>query len=157
VSTDAGPEAGQGTTVDENKVFVPALAVFHCRWCQPDSEHVREMLPVDVAERSVVGRLNCSARMEAEFAIKAFSEGYDGVAVIGCEMGECHFRVGNEQAARRLRLLGDILALAGIYPERLGVFWASPFDEDIIRRWVEEYIESLKKIGPFKDRDRHAG
>jgi F420-non-reducing hydrogenase iron-sulfur subunit len=144
-------------TVVENKVFVPALAVFHCRWCQPDSEHVREMMPANVAERSVVGRLNCSARMEAEFAIKAFSEGYDGVVVIGCERGECHYRVGNEQAARRLRLLGDILALAGIYPGRLGVFWANPFDEDMIKRSVAEYVESVQEIGPFKECDRNAG
>lgn len=157
MSTDVGPEAGKVTTVEESKVFVPALAIFHCRWCQPDSEHVREILPDDVSERSIVGRLNCSARMEAEFAIKAFSEGYDGVAVIGCEMGECHYRVGNEQAARRLRLLGEILALAGIHPERLGVFWASPFDEGTNRRSVEEYIEALRKIGPFKDCDRYAG
>jgi hypothetical protein len=66
---------------------VPALAVFHCRWCEPETEHIRRMLPSGVAGRSVLARLNCSARMEAEFAIKAFGEGFDGVLVIGCEMG----------------------------------------------------------------------
>ena len=102
----------------------------------------------------MVGRLNCSARMEAEFGIKAFGEGYDGVAVIGCEMVECHYLVGNEQAARRLSLLQDILGLAGIYPERLGVIWASPFDEDSTRTAIAVYVETIKRIGPFKKADR---
>lgn len=143
----------QAVATEEKSDFVPALAVFHCRWCEPDSDKVRAMMPPDVAERSVIGRLNCSARMEAEFAIKALGEGFDGVVVIGCEMGECHYRVGNEQAARRLSVLAGILALTGIYPQRLGLFWASPFDEDATRRSIEEYTEALKGIGPFKDRD----
>ena len=138
---------------EEAGPFTPSLAVFHCRWCQPDSEHVRGMLPEKVSERSIVGRLNCSARMEAEFGIKAFGEGYDGVVVIGCEKGECHYRVGNIQAERRLRLLKEMLSLVGIYPERLGVFWASPFDEDSTRRAIAEYVETIKSIGPFKEPD----
>ena len=138
---------------EEAGPFTPSLAVFHCRWCQPDSEHVRGMLPQSVSERSIVARLNCSARMEAEFGIKAFGEGYDGVVVIGCEMGECHYRVGNVQAERRLRLLKEILSLAGIYPERLGVFWASPFDEDSTRHAIADYVETIKSIGPFKEHD----
>jgi coenzyme F420-reducing hydrogenase delta subunit len=131
---------------------VPALAVFHCRWCEPETEHIRRMLPSGVAGRSVLARLNCSARMEAEFAIKAFGEGFDGVLVIGCEMGECHFRTGNEQAARRLGLLRKIFELAGIYPERLGVIWASPFDEDTTRRAIESYTDEVRRLGPFKER-----
>lgn len=134
--------------------FSPAIAVFHCRWCKPDSEQVRAVLPEDVAENAVIGRLNCSARMEAEFAIKAFGEGYDGVLVIGCEFGECHYRVGNVQASRRLDLLRRILALAGIYPERLGVLWVDPFDEDTARSLIERYVSSLKKTGPFKEPDQ---
>lgn len=139
--------------VGTESAFVPAIAVFHCRWCEPDSQKVLVMMPPDVAERSIIRRLNCSARMEAEFAIKALGVGFDGVVVIGCEMGECHYRVGNEQAARRLSVLAGILALAGIYPQRLGLFWASPFDEVTTRRAIEEYAEALRGIGPFKDRD----
>jgi F420-non-reducing hydrogenase iron-sulfur subunit len=148
-ATEAVQQKEQGPATD----FVPAIAVFHCRWCQPSSDQVRDMMPPEVAERAVIGRLNCSARMEAELAIKAFGEGYDGVLVIGCEFGECHYRVGNVQASRRLDLLRRICALAGIYPERLGALWVNPFDEDTTRRWIERYIGRLKKVGPFKDRD----
>ena len=41
----------EATTAEGADGFVPSLAVFHCRWCQPDSDHVREMLPAEVAER----------------------------------------------------------------------------------------------------------
>lgn len=131
-------------------VFTPAVAVFHCRWCLPDEEKVRSLLTPEVAERASFIRLNCTGRMEAEFAVKAFGAGYDGVLVLGCQMGECHYRTGNEQAWKRLALLSNILALAGIYPDRLGVHWADAFDEGTTRRIINSYIEGLLAIGPFK-------
>ena len=151
MTADAEKKTGVLTDDGVKSDFIPAIAVFHCRWCQPDSDQVRDMLPDDVVDKAVIGRLNCSARMEAEFAIKAFGEGYDGVLVIGCEFGECHYRVGNVQASRRLDLLRRILALAGIHPERLGVLWVNPFDEDTTRGWIERYVWRLKKTGPFKE------
>ena len=130
--------------------YVPALAVFHCRWCLPDSEELRELLPQRTRERSLLVKINCSARMESELALKALAGGYDGVLVIGCAMGECHYRIGNRLALKRLTLLRDIFSLAGIYPERLGLLWASPFDKDSIRSSVEGFVADLARLGPFK-------
>ncbi len=140
-------EAGEKKTELE---FVPAIAVFHCRWCLPDSDSVRSLLNEEVAAKSVVIPLNCTARMEAEFAIKALSEGFDGILILGCEIGECHYRTGNHRALKRLLLLRDILALVGIYPERLGFFWVSPFDQENIRLTINEYLDKLQELGSFK-------
>jgi coenzyme F420-reducing hydrogenase delta subunit len=130
--------------------YIPSLALFHCRWCLPDSERVRSLLPEEVAGRTLLVKINCSARMESELALKALAEGYDGVLVIGCEIGECHYRTGNHLAIKRLTLLRDILTLVGIYPERLGMLWVSPFDEDSIRRSIEAYVRDLSSVGSFK-------
>lgn len=138
----------------ENKSAAPAVALFHCRWCLPDSDAARSLLPTSVGDDALVLRLNCSGRMEAEFAIKALAEGYDAVIVIGCEIGECHYRTGNHQAMKRLTLLRDLFALAGIYPERLGVFWVSPYDLEGIRDSLAGYVEGVTDLGPFKLKKR---
>lgn len=130
--------------------FVPSLAVFHCRWCLPETDLVRSFLPPEVAECSTFITLNCTARMEAEFAIKAFSEGFDGVLVLGCEIGECHFRTGNHQAVKRLALLKKMMSLCGVYPARLGFFKISPYDEDAIRKNVGLMVHGISSVGPFK-------
>jgi coenzyme F420-reducing hydrogenase delta subunit len=136
--------------MDETRTgFTPTLAVFHCRWCLPDSDYVRSLLPGEAHAGFVLMQLNCTARMEAEFAIKAYAEGYDGVLVLGCGLGDCHYREGNLQALKRLTLLKDILALSGIYPERLGFFWVSPFDEEAIKRSISSYIDGVIAVGPF--------
>lgn len=134
----------------DTDAFQPRVAVFHCRWCLPDEEKVRSFLPPEVAERATFMKLNCTGRMEAEFAVKALGAGYDGVLVLGCQIGECHYRTGNEQAWKRLALLSNILALAGVYPERLGVHWADPYDEGMTKRIINSYIDGLLAIGPFK-------
>jgi coenzyme F420-reducing hydrogenase delta subunit len=130
--------------------YIPSMAIFHCRWCLPDSEQVRHLLPREIAEQALVVRINCSARMESELALKALAGGYDGVLVIGCEIGECHYRTGNHLALKRLTLARDVFALAGIYPERLGALWVSPFDQEGIAVSIEEYIRELSSIGPFR-------
>jgi len=126
------------------------LAVFHCRWCLPDSARVRALLPDQAKKSALVARINCSARMESELVLKALGEGYDGVLIIGCEIGECHYRTGNHLALKRFVLLQDIFTLAGIYPERLGTLWLSPFDPEGIRKSIDHFYRNLCDIGPFK-------
>ena len=136
--------------IDDTRTgFAPTLAVFHCRWCLPDSDYVRSLLPGEAHADSVLLQLTCTARMEAEFAIKAFAEGYDGVLVLGCELGECHYRKGNLLALKRLSLLKDVLALSGIHQERLGFYWVSPFDEAAISSCIDEFFEGIMNVGPF--------
>jgi F420-non-reducing hydrogenase iron-sulfur subunit len=144
-------QAEEATGIREYKPgFTPSLAIFHCRWCLPDSGELRKLFPGEVAARSVMLSINCSARMEAEFAIKALAEGFDGIMVLGCEIGECHYRTGNHRALKRLTVLRNMLSLAGIYPERLGIFFVSPFDQDTIKSLINSYIQDLVKLGAFK-------
>ncbi|MHB8896728.1 MAG: hydrogenase iron-sulfur subunit, partial [Candidatus Geothermincolia bacterium] len=157
--TDTGPgapvESGLDCAgaVDPGKGFSPTLAVFHCRWCLPDSDYVRPLLPAEAQAGSVLLQLSCSARMEAEFAIKAFAEGYDGVLVLGCEQGECLYRKGNILALKRLLVLRNILGLSGIHPERLGFYWVSPFDEGAIRSCMRKFYDGVVRVGPFNSKD----
>lgn len=124
--------------------------MFHCRWCLPESAAVENLLPEEPESTVSTIKINCAARMEGELAIKAFGQGFDGVLVIGCEDGECHYEFGNRQAFNRLGMLRRILEFAGIYPERIGTIWISPYDPVSTKAQISEYIEKLKGVGPFR-------
>jgi F420-non-reducing hydrogenase iron-sulfur subunit len=131
-------------------VFAPRLVVFHCQWCLPDPDYIMSLVDADMRESALTLRVNCTARVEGEFVIKALAEGFDGVLVLGCEISECHYRTGNHRALKRLLVLREMFEFGGIHPERLGALWVSPFDEGTLKALVQDYTEKLRAVGPFK-------
>ncbi|MHB8781233.1 MAG: hydrogenase iron-sulfur subunit [Candidatus Geothermincolia bacterium] len=138
------------TPASASPSYAPRVAVFFCQWCIPDEREVTALLPADVAQSAVAIQVNCTARIEGEFVIKALAEGFDGVLVVGCELGECHYRTGNHRAVKRLGLLRNIFSMGGIYEQRLGAFWLSPHDPDSMRIQINDYVDGLREVGPFR-------
>ena len=56
----------------------------------------------------------CSGRVDPQFVMKAFREGADGVMVLGCHPGDCHYRSGNFKAQKRFALFAEMLGQFGI-------------------------------------------
>ncbi len=71
---------------------VPSLAVFICDWCLRADEDVAllETFPSNVR----VIHIPCSGRIDPQLALYALAGGIDGVLVVGCQPGECHFKRG---------------------------------------------------------------
>lgn len=82
--------------------------------------------------------------------MKAFEGGAEGVLVVGCEEGSCHFKEGNLLAKRRVNYTKGLLTELDIEPERIrmvniGAADARPFADAII-----DMVETVKKLGPAK-------
>ncbi len=67
----------------------------------------------------------CSGMVSPDLVVRALSKGADGVLVLGCHLGECHYMEGNFNAAKRMAVIRNLLAFTGIDPERLRVEWVS--------------------------------
>jgi coenzyme F420-reducing hydrogenase delta subunit len=52
-------------------------------------------------------------------ALHALEDGADGVMVLGCMEGDCHFLQGNLRARRRVARVKKTIAEAGLEPERI--------------------------------------
>jgi F420-non-reducing hydrogenase iron-sulfur subunit len=91
----------------------------------------------------------CSGRVDPQFMIKAFKEDAEGVVILGCHPGECHYKEGNYQALRRYILLKKMLAQFGIEGERLRLHWVSASEGDKFVNIVSEMVRDLKKLGPL--------
>ena len=80
--------------------------------------------------------------------MKAFSEGADGVLVLGCHIGECHYDNGNHRTAKRIPLLRSLLAFAGLEPDRLRLDWVSASEGVRFSRIAKEFTERIRELGP---------
>jgi len=61
----------------------------------------------------------CTGRVDPALVADAFVNGADGVLVIGCYFGDCHYITGNFMAKQKLDMAGEMLAYAGLNPIRL--------------------------------------
>jgi coenzyme F420-reducing hydrogenase delta subunit len=91
----------------------------------------------------------CSGRVDPAFIPRAFLAGYDGVMVLGCHPGDCHYLTGNYQAERKINLTRKLLEMAGIGSERLLLDWVSAGEGERFSKVVRDFVEKIKGLGPF--------
>jgi F420-non-reducing hydrogenase iron-sulfur subunit len=91
----------------------------------------------------------CSARVEPSFILKAFQAGADGVLVLGCHPGDCHYQEGNYKAMRRMPLLKKMLAQMGIEEERVRLDWVSASEGERFASVVNDITEKVRALGPL--------
>ncbi len=90
----------------------------------------------------------CSGRVNPLFVIKALSIGADGVLILGCHPGDCHYIEGNYKTLRRIPLLKKMLKQLGIEEERVRLEWVSASEKAKFAEVTSSFTQSIKKLGP---------
>ena len=90
----------------------------------------------------------CSGRVSPLFVLKALSLGADGVLVLGCHPGDCHYIEGNYKTLRRIPLLKKMLKQFGIEEERVRLEWVSASEGARFAEVTNSFTQTIKKIGP---------
>jgi F420-non-reducing hydrogenase iron-sulfur subunit len=94
--------------------------------------------------------LICTGKIDATHILDAFSAGADGILILGCPEGDCHYQDGNYEAKKRVYLVRRLLESVGIEKERLRVELSADPQGESIPRLVEEMRRELAKLGPVK-------
>ena len=124
--------------------FIPKLVCFSCKfgWGYLNGngyyKQVRNLIPVI-----------CSGKVDTTHIIGAFKEGADGVLILGCPDGQCHFKTGNYQARKRVFLLHNVLKEFGIEPGRLKIALDIDPEGTRIPAIIEEMKTELGSLGPL--------
>lgn len=128
--------------------FEPRLVTFLCNWCSyaGSDKAGAAQLAQPAGLRTV--RFMCTGRMDPQFVVKAFDEGADGVLILGCHPGDCHYKEQNFRAIQRHRLLLPLLAATGIPAERCQLEFVSAAEGEKYARTVNEMVETLRRLGP---------
>jgi coenzyme F420-reducing hydrogenase delta subunit len=105
-----------------------------------------------------LARVNCVGEIDPTVVLEMFERGADGVMLTGCKPPDCHFVEGNLQAERAVKMLKKLLALTGLEPERLGLFWYSPLEATSFTRLAKEFSKEIEKFGasPLKNAKRES-
>jgi F420-non-reducing hydrogenase iron-sulfur subunit len=91
----------------------------------------------------------CSGRVDPQFILEAFKEGADGVMILGCHPGDCHYKEGNLQALKRYSVLKRVLRQFGIEEDRLRLDWISAGEGDKFVQVVSDMTERMRQLGPL--------
>ncbi len=131
------------------KSFEPKIVGFLCNWCSYEGADSAGKSHKDYPANLMVVRVMCSGRIDPQFIIQAFRDGADGVMILGCHPGDCHYKEGNYKALRRHTLLQKTLAAFGIEEDRLRLDWISASEGERFVAVVSEMVENLKRLGPL--------
>ncbi|HDP97304.1 MAG TPA: hydrogenase iron-sulfur subunit [Euryarchaeota archaeon] len=128
--------------------FKPSILAFCCNWCSYAGADLAGVSRLQMPPNVHVIRVMCSASVKPEYVIKAVTQGIDGVLVLGCHIGDCHYLTGNHRTAKRIPLLQKILDEAGIDSRRIKLDWVSAAEGEKYQKVVTEFVEEIRRLGP---------
>jgi len=128
----------------------PKIVGFLCNWCSYRGADLAGTARMKCSPNVRTIRVMCSGRVEPTFILKAFQLGADGVLVLGCHPGDCHYTEGNYKTLRRMLLLKKTLAQLGVEEERVRLDWVSASEGDHFVSIVNDMTEKVRAIGPFR-------
>jgi F420-non-reducing hydrogenase iron-sulfur subunit len=132
------------------EVFEPKVVVFLCNWyyyAEADSISLSlaDVIPI---------RVLCSGQVSPEMIMRAFRAGVDGVLMLGCNDGDCHYISSGYQATRRAPLVRDLVGYVSIHPGRLRLDWVSLDEPSKFAQVVQAFVEAVRVLGPIGDEVR---
>lgn len=129
--------------------FEPKIIAFLCNWCSYEGADAAGRARLECPANVRAVRVMCSGRTDPDFILEAFRMGADGVLVLGCPPGNCHYKNGNIQTLKRLTLLKKVLGQYGVDEKRLVLDWVSAGEGEKYAGVVRNMVEKIRKLGPL--------
>jgi len=128
--------------------FEPKILAFCCNWCSYAGADLAGVSRMQYPPNVRIIRVMCSGRVSPELVVKALRSGADGVVVLGCHIGDCHYISGNHRTKKRMAILRGLLSYMGVDPRRVRLEWVSASEGDRFARVVTEVTREIKELGP---------
>lgn len=129
--------------------FEPKIIAFCCNYCAYAAGDLAGSMRLSYPTNVRIVRLPCSGRAEIQEVLDALYNGADGVLVVGCEEGDCHFIGGNFKAKSRMDRARELLIEANIEPERVEFRHNSAAHGPQLAVLFEEFTNKIKELGPI--------
>jgi coenzyme F420-reducing hydrogenase delta subunit len=93
-------------------------------------------------------RVPCTGKVDIIHILRAFEKGADGVYVVGCMEGDCHFNEGNFRARKRVEQAAKVLEKIGVGGDRVKMYNLSSGEGPLFAQYSTEMVNLIKKMGP---------
>lgn len=132
-------------------MYEPKIIGFLCNWCSYRGADAAGMARMKYPPNVKIIRVPCSGRISPELVLRTFREGADGVMVLGCHIGDCHYSTGNHRTAKRMPILKNLLEYTGIESERLYINWVSAAEGEKFTTVIKDFTEKISTLPPFME------
>jgi coenzyme F420-reducing hydrogenase delta subunit len=90
----------------------------------------------------------CTGKVEILHLLRAVEEGADGVMVVGCLEGECHYLEGNIRTKRRVAFAGQMLQEIGFEGKRVQMYTIDVSKPDQLVEIMQDMLKIVNELGP---------
>jgi len=126
--------------------YDPNVVCFSCKF---GWDYVSEKKPENKVPKNRIPVV-CCGNIESNHILEAFKAGADGVLLLACQEGDCHYQDGNFQTSKKVFLLQKVLETFGLEQERVRVEMGLDPEGTRIEQLVNEMKQDLSKLGPAK-------
>jgi F420-non-reducing hydrogenase iron-sulfur subunit len=127
--------------------FEPKILGFLCNWCSYAGADLAGVSRIQYPPSLRVIRVMCSGRVEPSFVIQGLKKGLDGVIVMGCHLGDCHYIDGNYEAELKFKMLQKLLEPTG-FADRIKLEWVSASEGVRFGEVITDFTNHIKSLGP---------
>jgi len=136
--------------------FEPKILGFLCNWCSYAGADLAGVSRIQYPPNVRVVRVMCSGRVDPEFVLEGLKRGIDGVIVLGCHPGDCHYLEGNYEEQVKFRMIEQFLAIIGL-ENRVRLDWVSASEGARFASIISDFVASIRAIGPSPIKDESSG
>ena len=122
------------------------IIAFCCNWCAYAAADLAGSLRMKYSCNVRIIRVMCSGMVNPQLILETLENGADGVMILGCHPGECHYIDGNEKALARSEIIVELLEDMGYESERFGLYWLSAAEPKEFVAAVNEKSDQLARL-----------
>jgi F420-non-reducing hydrogenase iron-sulfur subunit len=126
----------------------PEIIAFCCNYCAYAAADLAGSKRMQYPAGVRIIHTPCTGKLEMEHILDAFEKGVDGVLVVGCLEGGCHFLEGNLRARKRIERIGSILEEIGVGSGRIQMVNLSDAMAPAFVESVKEIVTVVRALGP---------
>jgi len=128
------------------------IIAFCCTWCSYAAADLAGISRIQYPCSVRIIRVMCSGMVHPDMVLHALEKGADGVMILGCNMGDCHYQDGNMKALSRAEMTQEIMEDMGYSKEQLQVAWLSATEPnklvDAIYEMHDRILDLKANISP---------
>jgi coenzyme F420-reducing hydrogenase delta subunit len=122
------------------------VVAFLCNWCSYAGADKAGSSQLPVPPELSAIRVMCSGRVEPTLVLEAFEKGADGVLVLACHPGDCHYKEGNLRAFLRAEIIERLIGQLGINPARFSFDYVSAAEAERYSEITTSFVETIKRL-----------
>jgi F420-non-reducing hydrogenase iron-sulfur subunit len=127
--------------------FEQKILGFLCNWCSYAGADLAGVSRIQYPPNIRVIRVMCSGRVDPEFIFQGFISGIDGIIVMGCHPGDCHYLEGNYEAEMKFNMVKKFLSFVN-FDKRVRLEWVSASEGNRFAEMVTDFTNQIKNLGP---------